>query len=149
MLLQFNCELPQPGSIDNITSLSACAFLAKTNIFSVKVSTGDTRYHDILNKFPEITRPSGKPMFPKHDTVHYIKTAPGPSVFCILRRLAPEVLKITKREFELMLSNGTARLSDSPGLLPFTWRPRRIVIYIDRQYQIDIHLDTYTIFPTL
>lgn len=76
--------------IDNTTSLSSFASLVKANIFSVKVPARDTRYYRILNKFPEITRPSGKPMFPSHNTVHYIRTTPGLPIFCTPRRLAPD-----------------------------------------------------------
>lgn len=111
--------------IDNTTTLSASASLVNANVFSVKVSTGDTRFHNILSKFPEITRPSGTPTVPKHNTLHYIRTTPGPPISCTPRRLAPDKLKIARREFELMLSNGTARPSESPWSSPLHLAPKK------------------------
>lgn len=111
--------------IDNTTTLSAVASIAKVNICSVKVSSGDTRYHEILGKFPEITRPSGTPWIPKHSTVHHIRTIPGPPIFCTPRRLAPDKLQIARKEFELMLSNGTARPSESSWASPLHLAPKK------------------------
>lgn len=111
--------------IDNTTTFSTSASLAKANIFSVKVSTGDTRFHDILSKFPTITRPSGTPVVPKHNTIHHIRTTPGPPISCTPRRLAPDKLKIARQEFDLMLSNGTARPSESPWASPLHLAPKK------------------------
>lgn len=111
--------------IDNTTSLFSSASIAQMNIFSVKISTGDTRFHKLLSKFPEITRPSGTPVIPKHNTVHHIRTTPGPPISTTPRRLAPDKLKIAKREFELMLSNGTARPSESPWASPLHLAPKK------------------------
>jgi hypothetical protein len=112
--------------IDNTTTLSSIASITnEADKFSVKLVTGHTRYHKILNKFPEITRPSGTPITPKHNTVHYIRTTPGPPISCTPRRLAPDKLKVAKRKFELMLSNGTARPSDSPWASPLHLAPKK------------------------
>lgn len=111
--------------LDSTTTLSTVACLAKTNVFSVKVATGDTRFHAILSKYPEITRPAGTPVFPKHNTVHHIRTTPGPPISCTPRRLAPDKLKIARQEFELMLSNGTARPSESPWSSPLHLAPKK------------------------
>lgn len=111
--------------IDNTTTLSSNACLANINVCSVKILTGDTRYHNILSKFPEITRPSGTPSIPKHNTVHHIRTTPGPPIFCTPRRLAPDKLKIARGEFEFMLSNGTARPSQSPWASPLHLAPKK------------------------
>lgn len=111
--------------IDNTTTLSASASVANSNIYSVKVSAGDTRFHAILSKFPEITRPSGTPVVPMHSTVHHIRTTPGPPISCTPRRLAPDKLRIAKREFELMLNNGTARPSESPWASPLHLAPKK------------------------
>lgn len=111
--------------VDNTTSLYTTASVANLNICSVKVSTGDTRYHVLLGKFMEITRPSGTPFTPKHNTVHHINTLPGPPVFCNPRRLAPDKLQVAKKEFELMLSNGTARPSKSSWASPLHLAPKK------------------------
>ncbi|CAH2097753.1 unnamed protein product [Euphydryas editha] len=112
--------------LDSTTTLSTNACLANTiDVHSVKVSLGDTRYHAILAKYPEITRPSGTLRTPKHSTIHYIRTTPGPSISCTPRRLAPDKLKIAKQEFQLMLNNGTARPSDSPWASPLHLAPKK------------------------
>lgn len=102
--------------IDSATSLSTIAVVDKSvdHILSVKVPTGDTRYHAILNKFPEITRPAGTTHIITHNTKHYIRTTPGPPTSCSPRRLAPDKLKIARDEFQQMLNCGTARPSESP-----------------------------------
>ncbi|XP_013139247.1 PREDICTED: uncharacterized protein LOC106103880, partial [Papilio polytes] len=117
--------------IDNTTTLSCIASHANFNVSSIKVVTGDTCFHKILQKFPEITRPSGTHFTPKHNTVHHIRTTPGPPTSCTPRRLAPEKLKIAKEHFQVMMSNGTARPSQSSWSSPLhlapkkdsTWRP--------------------------
>lgn len=111
--------------IDNTTTLSSEAYLANTNVDSVKVVQGDTRYHNLLSKYPEITRPSGTPYTPTHNTVHHIRTTPGPPISCTPRRLAPDKFKIAKAEFELMLSNGTARPSQSSWASPLHLAPKK------------------------
>lgn len=111
--------------IDNTTSLHSNASIAKANVCSVKIITGDTRYHNILNSFPDITRPSGIMRTPKHSTVHHIRTTEGPPIFCTPRRLAPDKLKVAKQEFELMLSNGITRPSESPWASPLHLVPKK------------------------
>lgn len=113
--------------IDNNTSVSAVALPALPSdiISSVKVFTGESQYHKILAEFPDITRPSGTHRTPKHNTVHYIRTTPGPPVSCTPRRLAPDKLKIAKEEFATMLKMGIARPSDSPWSSPLHLAPKK------------------------
>lgn len=86
------------------------------DVASVKTVTGATEFHQLLREFPEVTRPAGtvNQSKPKHNTVHFIKTTPGPPVACRPRRLDPERLKIAKKEFDDMIASGTARRSESP-----------------------------------
>lgn len=111
--------------IDNLTSISAVACVANCNINSVKVSTGQTKYHKLLNEFPEITRPAGKHRTSPHNTVHHLRTTPGPPVSCSPRRLAPDKLLIARQEFQEMLANGTARPSESPWSSPLHLAPKK------------------------
>ena len=101
--------------VDGTTTLSVQAL--KENISddlaSVKAISGESKYHQLLHEFPEVTRPSGTSSLPKHNTVHYIKTIPGPPVTSRPRRLDPVRLKAAKKEFDDMLSQGTARSSNS------------------------------------
>lgn len=68
--------------IDGVTKLATVASIVNNNylIPSVKVVTGVSKYHSLLSEFPEITKPSGSPRTPKHNTVHHIRTTPGPPV---------------------------------------------------------------------
>ncbi|XP_061704183.1 uncharacterized protein LOC133515628 [Cydia pomonella] len=113
--------------VDNTTSLHVAGFLPSSskNISSIKVVGGDSKYHDILNEFPEITRPSGVQRELKHNTVHFIKTTPGAPVSSSPRRLAPDKLQIAKKEFEAMLKDGTARPSQSPWSSPLHLAPKK------------------------
>ncbi|CAH2099424.1 unnamed protein product [Euphydryas editha] len=113
--------------IDNVTSLCTVAAVDNhsSSELSVKVVTGDSRYHEILSNYPDITRPPGIPRITRHNTVHHIRTTPGPPVFCTPRRLAPDKLKIAREEFQLMLDSGTARPSKSPWASALHLAPKK------------------------
>jgi cleavage and polyadenylation specificity factor subunit 1 len=99
--------------LDGITTLSAPAQTASTPCPSVKTIGSTTPVDELFNEFPDLTRPSGTPRDVRHNTVHHIKTTPGPPVSCRPRRLAPDRLAIAKGEFDTMLKDGTARRSNS------------------------------------
>lgn len=119
--------------IDGTTSLSITVprHTVPDDIASIKTVAGNGEYHDIFREFPEVTRPAGILRNIKHNTVHHIRTTPGPPVACRPRRLDPARLKVAQREFDDMLSNGTARRSESPWSSPLHlvkkkddgWRP--------------------------
>lgn len=113
--------------IDTSTTLSTIATPASSTdvISSVKTVFGNSEFLKLLKEFPEITRPPGTFRHVNHNTVHYIKTTPGPPVHCTPRRLAPEKLKIAKHEFDEMLRNGTARPSKSPWSSPLHLVPKK------------------------
>lgn len=119
--------------IDGTTSLSVSVprLEIPEGISSIKSISGDSEYHDILREYPEVTKPTGIFRKIKHDTVHHIRTTPGPPVHARPRRLDPERLKAAKKEFDDMLAEGTARRSESPWSSPLHmvrkkddgWRP--------------------------
>lgn len=113
--------------LDRTTTLSTYAVTTTPSdaISSIKVLHGDSKYNEILREFPEITRPPGIHRVIKHNTVHHIKTTPGPPIHCSPRRLAPDKLKIAKEEFESMLKNGTIRPSESPWSSPLHLAPKK------------------------
>ncbi|GBP35537.1 Retrovirus-related Pol polyprotein from transposon opus [Eumeta japonica] len=113
--------------IDGNTTLTTPGLLSHTkdNISSVKVISGNSVYHNILAKYPQITRPPGIHRTSKHNTLHHIRTTPGPPVSCTPRRLAPEKLKIAKTEFEAMLQIGTCRPSESAWASPLHLTPKK------------------------
>lgn len=104
--------------LDGLTQLTVQGQAAKCDIQSIKTVVGTTRYHDLLQEYPEITRPVGVIKDIKHNTKHYIQTTPGSPVACKPRRLAPDKLKGAKKEFETMLNLGIARPSKSPWSSP-------------------------------
>ena len=97
----------------------------------VKTVSGSSPYHELLSRFPEITRPGEAPTVIKHATKHHILTTPGPPVAQKPRRLAPEKFKAAKKEFDTMLKLGIARPSESCWSSPLhmvskdgdEWRP--------------------------
>lgn len=112
---------------DNNTSHSTSAVTAPPSetIYSVKTTTGNTSFHDLLRSYPEITRPSGIQRAKRHNTQHHIRTTEGPPVYCTPRRLAPDKLIIAKKEFEAMIKSGTARPSESPWSSPLHLAPKK------------------------
>jgi hypothetical protein len=99
--------------LDGVTSLFAPAKTASAHIPSVKTISDGTPVDSLLAEFPDLTRPAGIQREVRHNTVHHIRTIPGPPVTCRPRRLAPDRLAIAKAEFEAMLRDGTARRSES------------------------------------
>lgn len=112
---------------DTMTNISVPGLLKQVNIHSIKVCTDDSPYHLLLSKFPSLTKPP-QPNAPiKHNVVHHIETQ-GPPPKCKPRRLAPDKLKIAKKEFEELLSLGHIRRSRSelhmvPKKNAHEWRP--------------------------
>jgi hypothetical protein len=80
---------------------------------SIKLISTGTAVDSILSEFSDLTRPTGVQLEVRHNTVHQIRTAPGPPVTCRPPRLAPDRLAVAKAEFEAMVRDGTARRSES------------------------------------
>lgn len=118
----------QQKLIDSITNLTVGAPSSHGithELLSLKMFTGHSTYLDLLRCYPEITRPAGSQNVPIHNTKHHIRTTSGPPVTSRPRRLAPDRLKIAKKEFEEMLQNGTARRSESPWSSPLHLVPKK------------------------
>ena len=108
--------------LDGVTTLSAPASAADALIPSVKTIISDTPANNILKEFPDLTRPAGVQREIRHNTVHHIRTEPGPPVSCRPRRLASDRLAIVKAKFDAMLRDGTARRSESSWSSALTHR---------------------------
>ncbi|GFX48561.1 retrovirus-related Pol polyprotein from transposon 17.6 [Trichonephila clavipes] len=85
---------------------------SNSRIHSIKTVSGDSVYHELLRKFPDITKPPRPDQEIKHSVVHYIETNSRP-VTAKARRLAPDRLRIAKAEFENMITLGHMRPSKS------------------------------------
>ena len=77
-----------------------------------RIDTFRNEYTKLLEKFPELTRPTTKGETVKHDITHKIVTK-GHPVFTCPRRLAPDKLVSAKREFDEMIKLGVIEPSDS------------------------------------
>ena len=91
----------------------------------------DDKFAAILRDFPSVTQVHITDHPVQHNVTHHIRTT-GPPVSARARRLAPERLKIARREFEHMLQLGIVRPSSScwasplhmvPKKTPGDWRP--------------------------
>lgn len=94
------------------------------NTVSIKTVNGSSPYHQLLTKFPEITRPDGTPGESSHAIRHFINTTSGPPAFSRPRRLAPDKLRRAKAEFATLMRLGIARRSESPWAAPLHMVPK-------------------------
>lgn len=99
--------------VDGKTGLTSRGTITTTNIPSVHAVPLGEWYHELLRKYPDITRPSAVLQKPKHSVKHHILTK-GPPVVAKARRLAPDRYKAAKEEFRRMCDEGLCRPSKSP-----------------------------------
>ena len=83
----------------DITNLTVNGASVGTYGGHTKVLVGSSRYHALLQDFPDVIRPAGILRELRHSTVHHIRTTPGPPVTLRPRRLAPDRLRTAKSEF--------------------------------------------------
>ncbi|XP_043479977.1 uncharacterized protein LOC122509791 [Leptopilina heterotoma] len=93
---------------DQVTHLTSQGEVVECEISSIKTVTGSSRFHELLQRFPEITRPDGTTRSVPHSTRHHILTTPGPPVAQKPRRLAPDRLQIAKSNFATFVKLGIA-----------------------------------------
>ena len=113
---------------DDLTSLNTVGQIAECSsdlLGRQSVSKASSVWLSILLEYPDITKPPGSSIIPKHTTKHHIHTTPGPPVFLPPRRLAPDRLKQAKKEFEVMLRLGITRPSKSPWANPLHMVPKK------------------------
>lgn len=110
--------------IDGTTTVSVKGQVAGHQETSIKTITGSSPYHQLLSKYPDITRPDGTAQV-KHNTKHHIIVTPGPPVAQKPRRLAPDRYSAAKKEFDAMLKLGIARPSQSPWASPLHMVPKK------------------------
>ncbi|XP_051156384.1 uncharacterized protein LOC127278627, partial [Leptopilina boulardi] len=112
--------------IDSITGLSTAGCSARKEVFSVKTIVGNSVFHQLLSKYPDLTRPPVfNRKFLKHNVVHHIKTTPGPPVHCRPRRLAPDNYKVAKKEFDLLVQQEVLRASKASWCSPLHMVPKK------------------------
>lgn len=77
-------------------------------------------FTSLLAEFPSPTHPPSFTQTVCHSTTHTIHTK-GLPIWACTRRLAPDRLKVTRHEFDLMLQLGIIRPSSSIGCPLSTW----------------------------
>ncbi|GFX55690.1 transposon Tf2-11 polyprotein [Trichonephila clavipes] len=109
-------DISKQALLDSETNIICHCILGNSRIHSIKTVSGDSVYHELLRKFPDITKPPRPDQEIKHSVVHYIETNSRP-VSAKARRLAPDRLRIAKAEFENMITLGHMRPSKTAHLL--------------------------------
>ncbi|GFT78508.1 hypothetical protein TNCV_3494931 [Trichonephila clavipes] len=130
-------DISKQALLDSETNIKCHCILGNSRIHSIKTVSGDSVYHELLRKFPDITKPPRPDQEIKHSVVHYIETNSRP-VTAKARRLAPDRLRIAKAEFENMITLGHMRPSKSNYASPLhmvpkkdstEWRPILLLIF--------------------
>ncbi|GFU53947.1 hypothetical protein TNCV_3562181 [Trichonephila clavipes] len=76
-----------------------------------------SKYFNLLNSYPDLTKPNLVNRVVKHGVKHHILTT-GQPVYSKARQLAPDKLKLAKQEFQFMLDNDIFRPSKSQWASP-------------------------------
>ena len=114
-LIHYNLLVDLSGRClhDMITGLAIAATLSSIKPLSLnRIDSTHNEYTELLNQFPELTRPRMKGETVKHGITHKIVTK-GHPVLARPRRLAPDKLVTAKREFDKMIKMGVIEPSDS------------------------------------
>lgn len=114
--------------IDPLTSMCADGIVREVDVPTIKtVEKGvmDNQIYKLLLSFQDTTRPPIIHRKPKHNTVHHIKTIPGPPIVARPRRLAPERYQYAKKEFCNMVKEGIVRPSKSNWSSPLHLVPKK------------------------
>lgn len=94
-------DLTKQQLVDGTTQLTTLGEVIECTMPSIKTVCGSTKYHNLLQCFPNLTRPDGMNKTIRHNTLHHIVTTPGPPVALRPRRLAPDRLAAAKRSLTL------------------------------------------------
>ncbi|GFT45979.1 transposon Tf2-6 polyprotein [Trichonephila clavipes] len=117
-------DISKQALLDSETNIKCHCILGNSKIHSIKTVSGDSVYHELLRKFPDITKPPRPDQEIKHSVIHYIETNSRP-VTAKARRLAPDRLRIAKAEFENMITLGHMRPSKSNYASPLHMVPKK------------------------
>ncbi|GFX52393.1 hypothetical protein TNCV_4324111 [Trichonephila clavipes] len=115
---QLLIDLHNRKLIDGVTSLSIkgeVATIQENNDLSTVNRA--SKYFNLLNSYPDLTKPNFVNRVVKHGVKHHILTT-GQPVYSKARQLAPDNLKLAKQEFQFMLDNDIIRPSKSQWASP-------------------------------
>ena len=114
-LIHYNLLVDLSGRClrDMRTGLAIAGPLSSIKLLSLnRIDSTRNEYTELLNQFPELTRPTMKGETVKRGITHKIVTK-GHPVFVRPRRLAPDKLVTANREFDEMIKLGVIEPSDS------------------------------------
>lgn len=111
--------------IDRTTSLSINGITCISPMMGIRMATTDLapNYRELLDCFPNLTKPNYSVTSLKHTILHHIPTK-GPPVSARPRRLTPDKLAVAKAEFDHMLQLGIVRPSNSSWSSPLHMVPK-------------------------
>ncbi|GFX28083.1 transposon Ty3-I Gag-Pol polyprotein [Trichonephila clavipes] len=115
---QLLIDLHNRKLIDGVTNLSIkgeVATIQENNDLSTVNRA--SKYFNLLNSYPDLTKPNLVNRVVKHGVKHHILTT-GQPVYSKARQLAPDKLKLAKQEFQFMLNNYIIRPSKSQWASP-------------------------------
>ncbi|GFY17234.1 transposon Ty3-G Gag-Pol polyprotein [Trichonephila clavipes] len=115
---QLLVDLHNRKLIDGVTNLSIkgeVATIQENNDLSTVNRA--SKYFNLLNSYPDLTKPNLVNRVVKHGVKHHILTT-GQPVYSKARQLAPDKSKLAKQEFQFMLDNDIIRPSKSQWASP-------------------------------
>ncbi|GFX71986.1 hypothetical protein TNCV_3330901 [Trichonephila clavipes] len=115
---QLLIDLHNRKLIDGVTNLSIkgeVAIIQENNDLSTVNRA--SKYFNLLNSYPDLTKPNLVNRVVKHGVKHHILTT-GQPVYSKARQLAPDKLKLVKQEFQFMLDNDIITPSKSQWASP-------------------------------
>ncbi|GFV12191.1 transposon Ty3-I Gag-Pol polyprotein [Trichonephila clavipes] len=121
------CQPPyisKQALLDSETNIKCHCTLGNSKINSIKTVSCDSVNHELLRKFPDITKPPWPDQQIKHSVVHYSETT-GRPVTAKARRLTPDRLHIAKAEFQNIIDLGHMQPSKSNYASPLHMVPKK------------------------
>ncbi|GFW06105.1 hypothetical protein TNCV_4478971 [Trichonephila clavipes] len=115
---QLLIDLHNRKLIDGVTNLSIkgeVATIQENNDLSTVNRA--SKYFNLLNSYPDLTKPNLVNRVVKHGVKHHILTT-GQPVYSKARQLVPDKSKLAKQEFQFMLDNDIIRPSKSQWASP-------------------------------
>ncbi|GFW56381.1 transposon Ty3-G Gag-Pol polyprotein [Trichonephila clavipes] len=115
---QLLIDLHNRKLIDGVTNLSIkgeVATIQENNDLSTVNRA--SKYFNLLNSYPDLTKPNLVNRVVKHGVKHHILTT-GQPVYSKAKQLAPDKLKLATQEFQFMLDNDIIRPSKSQWASP-------------------------------
>ena len=118
-------DLKNRKLIDGTTKLSIIADINCDEQPTIRTVSTSEPFFGILNRFPNVTKPSTMGnQATKHQVTHHIETT-GPPVYCRTRPLPPDKYARVKKEFETLLELGVCRPSKSAWASPLHVVPKK------------------------